>query len=390
MKIAKIEHMQANAGFRRACFLKITTNEGIIGWSEYNEHTGTAEVTGVIAALGALIVGMDPFQIERIAAFLHGHTFQARGGVNQHAIAALTNALLDIKGKALNVPVHGLFGGAFRDRLPLYWSHCGTYRVRYSDMLKLPPLRNFDDVVRLGEEVRRRGFKALKTGLLDFDGQTFSNFSPGFGHTPGWPELNVDRRVLNTLERQLQAFADGAGPDVSLMLDVNCHFKTEGFLEVARAVRRFHLLWLELDTSNSSALERVRSAAECPIASCETLYGRCELLPFLDGYAVDVAIIDVTWNGYLEAIKMAELAATYNVNVAPHNYCAGLLGDVISAHFSAAVPNLRIVEYDVDDVPWKAEFLTHPPVIEDGEMIVPQRPGWGSDVNEDAVRAHPV
>ncbi len=86
---------------------------------------------------------------------------------------------------------------------------------------------------------------------------------------------------------------------------------------------------------------------------------------------------------------MAELAATYDVNVAPHNYCGGLLGDVMSAHFSAAVPNLRVVEYDVDDVPWKAEFLTKPPVVENGEMLVPQGPGWGTDINEAVVRAHP-
>ena len=390
MKIAKIEHMQANAGFRRACFLKITTSDGLVGWSEFCEHTGTAGVTSVIDALGSLIIGMDPLRIEQIAAFLHGRTLQARGGINQHAIAALTNALLDIKGKALNVPVHSLLGGSLRDRLPLYWSHCGTYRVRHSKILKLPPLRNFDDIAALGKEVRQRGFKALKTGLLDFDGRTLSNFSPGFAHTPGWPELNVDRRVLHTLERQLEAFASGAGPNVALMVDVNCHFKTEGFLEVARTITPFKLLWLELDTDNASALARVRSEARCPVASCETLYGRRGLLPFLEAGAIDTAIIDVTWNGYLEAIKMAEMAAVFEINVAPHNYCGGLLGDVMSAHFAAAVPNLRIVEYDVDDVPWKADFLTHPPSVEHGEMIVPQRPGWGTEVDENAIRAHPV
>ena len=346
-------------------------------------------MTGVITALGELIVGMNPLDIERIAALLRGRTMQAAGEINQHAIAALTNALLDIKGKALNVPVHALFGGALRDRLPLYWSHCGTYRVRYAQLFNAPPLRNFDDVARLGEEVRRRGFRALKTGLLDFDGQTFSNFSPGFAHTPGWPELNVDRRVTNTLVRQLEAFRKGAGSDVALMLDINCHFKTEGFVEIARAVEPFNLLWLELDTDDAAALAHIRSAARCPIASCETLYGRRGLRPFFEAGAVDAAIIDVTWNGYLEAIKMAGLAETYHVNVAPHNYCGGLLGDVISAHFAAAVPNLRIVEYDADDVPWKADFLANPPVIENGEMIVPQAPGWGTDINEAAVRAHP-
>ncbi len=208
-KIARIEHLHADAGFRRACFLKVATDDGIVGWSEYSEHTGTAGLGAVVAALGELIVGMDALAVERIAAFLRGRTLQAGGGMNQHAIAALTNALLDIKGKALGVPVHSLLGGPFRTRLPLYWSHCGTYRVRHAGLLGLPPLRDFDDVARLGEEVKRRGFKALKTGLLAFDGERFSNFSPAFAHSPGWPELNVDRGVLTTLTRMLAAFRDG-------------------------------------------------------------------------------------------------------------------------------------------------------------------------------------
>ncbi len=390
MKIARIEHIHGDAGFRRACFLKITTDDGIVGWSEYSEHTGTLGITGVIEALGELIIGMDPLAIERIAAFLRGRTIQAGGGVNQHAIAALTNALFDIKGKALGVPVHSLFGGPFRDRVPLYWSHCGTYRVRYAELLEKPPLRNFDDVAKLGAQAKALGFKAIKTGLLAYDEQRgFSNYSPAFAHTPGWPALNVDRGVLTTLTRMLAAFREGAGPDVALMLDVNFHFKTEGFLEVVRAVEPFNLLWLELDTYDPQALARIRAASRCPIASCEALFGRRGLRPFLEAGAADVAIIDVTWNGYLESIKMAELAETYEVNVAPHNYCAGLLGDVISAHFSAAVPNLRIVEYDVDDVPWKQDFLTKPPVIENGEMLIPQGPGWGTEVDEKAVRARP-
>ena len=75
-------------------------------------------------------------------------------------------------------------------------------------------------------------------------------------------------------------------------------------------------------------------------------------------------------------------------NRCPPHGC-GALGDVMSAHFAASVPNLRIVEYDADDVPWKAEFLTKPPVVENGEMLVPQDPGWGTNINEAAVRAHP-
>jgi galactonate dehydratase len=390
MRISGIETLAADAGWRTACYLKITTDEGIVGWSEYGEHFGTAGITGVIHALGELVTGMDPLAIERVAGLLRGRTIQAGGGINQNAIAAILNALLDIKGKALGVPVHALFGGSLRDRVPFYWSHIGTYRVRNHALLGVPPLKGYDSWAALGEQARKKGVKAVKTGLVVEDGKGgFANFGPGFAYTPGWPELNLDRRILGTLKKQLAALREGLGDDIDLMLDVNFHFKTEGFLEIVRAVEPFGLAWLELDTFDRKALARIRSAARCPIASLEALYGRSAMRPFLEEGSADVAIIDLIWNGYLEATKMAALAEAYEVNVSTHNYCGGLLSDVISTHFAAAVPNLRQVEFDVEDVPWKAEFLTGPLVVEGGEIVVPQAPGWGLDVNEAFVRSRP-
>jgi L-alanine-DL-glutamate epimerase-like enolase superfamily enzyme len=389
VRIARIETLQANAGWRNACFVKISTDDGVVGWSEYGEHFGTAGVTGVIHALGELIVGCNPLAIEQIAALLRGRTIQAGGGVNQNAISALLNALLDIKGKALGVPVHALLGGALRERVPVYWSHIGTYRVRHAALLGVPPLKTFDDWARLGEEARKRGFRAIKTGLVAETDSGFTNVGPGFAYTPGYPELNLDRRLISTLDRQLTALADGAGPDMELMLDINFHFKTEGFLELVRALEPHKLAWLELDTYNPQALSRIRAAAAFPIASLEALYGRIGLRPFLEAGAVDVAVIDLMWNGYLEAFKMAALAEAHDVNVATHNYCGGLLSDVISGHFAAAIPNLRSMEYDAEDVPWKANFLTAPLVVENGALVVPQGPGWGVDVDEAFVRSHP-
>lgn len=389
MKIIKIETLHADAGWRAACFVKITTDAGLVGWSEYGEHFGTAGVTGVIHALGELLIGLDPMGIERIAALLRGRTIQASGGINQNAISALINALFDIKGKALGVPVAALFGGALRDRVPVYWSHFGTYRVRNAVLMEKPPLRGFDDWARLGEQAREQGFRGIKTGLVSQSETGFANIGPGFAYTPGYPELNLDRSLLATLDRQLTAMREGAGADMEIMLDVNFHFKTEGFLELVRALEPHQLAWLELDTYNPAALARIRAAARFPIASLEALFGRANLRPFFEAGAVDVAIIDLIWNGYLESIKMAGLAETYDVNVSTHNYCGGVLSDVISAHFAAAVPNLRFVEYDPEDVPWKPEFLTEPLLVQHGNLLVPQGPGWGVDVNEDFILRHP-
>ena len=123
MKITKIEDLHCDAGWRVNSFLKITTDEGITGWSEYMEGYGAQGLTGVIQKLGARLIGQDPRPVVQISALLYAATRQAAGGLNAQAIGAIENALIDIKAKALGVPVYELLGGPVRDRLPLYWLH---------------------------------------------------------------------------------------------------------------------------------------------------------------------------------------------------------------------------------------------------------------------------
>ncbi len=388
MKIAKVETLRADAGWRLFSFCKITTDDGIVGWSEYNESFGSAGLSNVIEALSAFVIGRDPLPYEHRIAELAVRTRQSRGGINNQAIAAIENALLDIKGKALGVPVYALFGGPIRERIPLYWSHTATYRVRNAALMGVPPIRTLDDLARHGEEIRRCGFKALKTNILPFDGDKLGSFVPGFAYTPGWPELNWDHRIVRAAVDGLNALRQGAGPDMGLMLDINFNFKTEGFKRIADAVAPFELNWLELDTHDPESLALVRRDAPCPIASCETLHGRREFKPFFERYAMDVPIVDVIWNGLAESVKIAAMADAYEMNVAPHNFY-GHMSSIISAHFCAIVPNFRIMEIDIDSVSWRDEFYTEPPVIENGELVLPTKPGWGIEVNERGVRARP-
>jgi galactonate dehydratase len=122
MKITNIESLHCDAGWRVFSFLKISTDDGIVGYSEYNESYGSKGVTGVIEKLRPMVIGSDPLGHEPIFARLYATTRQAPGGINAQAIAAIENALLDVKGKALGVPVYTLLGGAIRNRLRLYWS----------------------------------------------------------------------------------------------------------------------------------------------------------------------------------------------------------------------------------------------------------------------------
>lgn len=390
MKIARYEILYADAGFCNACFLKITTDDGVVGWSEFGEHTGTQGVSQVVRKQCDLIVGMDPMGIERIAAFLRGKTFQALGGVNQHATAAIVNALFDIKGKVAGLPVHALLGGTLRTKLPFYWSHCGTYRMLYSDMMKKRRVQTLDDIRELGAEAKERGIRVLKTGMVTMRDGKLVNVGKGFGVGEGFPELNLDLTEMRTMVKTMEAFRDGAGPDVQLMLDVNCHFRTEGYLKLARALAHLDLFWFEFDIYDPKATAAIRSRATMPIASLESTYGHAGIRPYLENSAVDVCIIDCVWNGYLDALKMADLCAAYEVNIATHSYAGGGLGDVVSAHLAACVPNLRIMEYDIDEpAPWKKEFLSEPLRVEDGMLIAPTKPGWGVEVVEAAIKAHP-
>ncbi|MEM2890804.1 MAG: enolase C-terminal domain-like protein [Candidatus Hadarchaeum sp.] len=150
----------------------------------------------------------------------------------------------------------------------------------------------------------------------------------------------------------------------------------------------FNLLWLEVDTYDPDALLQVKQSTTTRICSGENLYTLRGYRPFFDKHAMDIAMIDVPWNGFTQSKKIADLAETYEINIAPHNYYSHL-STLMSAHLCACVPNVRIMETDVDDVPWKDEIITDPPVIQNGYLKIPKKPGWGADLNEKEIARHP-
>ena len=172
------------------------------------------------------------------------------------------------------------------------------------------------------------------------------------------------------------------------ILDLNFNLTTEGVLQVVRGVRGGWFLWVEVDSFDPRSLAYVRSEADIAICSGENLYTNRQFRPFFEAQSMDVASVDVIWNGFHQAKKIADLAETFEVNCAPHNYYSHL-ATFISAQWCAAIPNVRILEVDVDDVPWREELTTAVPDIRAGLLTVPSAPGWGVDVNEDVLRAHP-
>jgi L-alanine-DL-glutamate epimerase-like enolase superfamily enzyme len=388
MKVARIETLSCDAGWRNYHFVKLCTDAGITGWSEFDEGFGAPGVGAVIERLAPRVVGQPVGAHERIFADLLGTTRPAAGGVVGLAVAAIENALLDAKARGLGVPVVELLGGKVRERIRVYWSHCATWRINHPTHYP-PAITDLEGVRALGREVRERGFTALKTNLFtyDADGRNPRGWRPGFG-VPFEPARNVERHLLRDLVRHLEALREGAGPDVDILLDLNFNAATEGYLKILRAIAHLDLFWVEIDIRNPQALAHIRRASPHPISSCETLIGLREFLPWFREQAMDVAIVDVPWNGAWQSMKIAAAADVHEVNVAPHNFY-GHLCTMMNAHFAAAVPNLRIMETDIDRIPWDHELFRPLPVFEDGHLVLPDAPGWGIEPVEEAIRAHP-
>ena len=387
MKVQSIETLACDAGWRNYHFVKLTTADGTIGWSEYDEGFGAPGLTSAIEKLAAKVIGQSVHDHEKIYAELYALTRPAAGGVVALAMGAIENALLDAKAKTLGVPCYQLLGGKFRDRVPVYWSHCATWRINHPTYYK-PPITDLDGVNAIGREVRDQGFKACKTNIFIYEGQKNPRgWRPGFG-SPNQPDLNVDRTVLRNLVMHLEALRDGVGPDVDILLDLNFHAKTEGFLKILRAIAHLDMFWIEIDSYSPEALGFIRRQSPHPIASCETLLGVREFLPYFREQAMDTAIIDTPWNGVWQSMKIAALAEAHEVNVAPHNFY-GHLCTMMNAHFACAVPNLRIMETDIDRLAWDDELFTYAPEFRDGHLLIPDRPGWGTEPNEAALQKYP-
>jgi L-alanine-DL-glutamate epimerase-like enolase superfamily enzyme len=392
VRITAIEQFHADGGWRTLSFLRISTDDGVVGWSEYNEAGWNRGLSAVIRALGGSIIGADPLAAARLGDGLRARTAMAAGGLNDQAIAAIENACFDITGKAWGVPVSSLFGGPQRDRVRAYWSHCGSFRVAradyFAEVLETRPITAVHDFAGLGEEALERGYTAAKLNPVLFGGDAPRLINPGF--EPGWQLGGTPaRRIAVDVRAQLEAFRSAVGADFDVMLDLNFSCKPGDVVTVAEAISPFSPAWLEADVPDVQALADVRRRSPVPIASLETVHGARSYRLYFDASAVDVPIVDVVWNGLLTSIRIAAVADTHLLNVAPHNFY-GPLATLMSLHFCASVPNNRITEVEGDDVPWRDELLLAPPVLQDGDLLVPTAPGWGSDVDLDAVRRHPA
>ena len=386
MKITKVETFVVSAGWRAWTFVKVATDEGITGWGECSDTRSPHGITGAVTDLSAHIIGQDPRAFEARFIDMARAMRSSAGGLAAKAMAGIEGALVDIKARALGISVAQLFGGPTREKVRLYWSHCGTTRVRHHKLVDKPPIESWNDITALAKEVVARGFTALKTNIImpGKNGTWFSGFGGAMGPNDEW----APNWLIAHVEKLIGTLRDAVGADFDINLDLNFHFKPEACMRIARALEPFNLHWLELDNPDADAVLQIKQSTSTRICTGETLIHMQDYLPFFQRHAADVFMIDVPWNGFAQSKKVGDLAATFQHNVAPHNHYSHLSA-FMSANLCAVLSNVRIMEIDVDDVPWKDELTTARPEIVAGYMKIPPGPGWGLAINEEVARAHP-
>jgi L-alanine-DL-glutamate epimerase-like enolase superfamily enzyme len=193
-----------------------------------------------------------------------------------------------------------------------------------------------------------RGFTALKTNIV-IPGDPAQVYMPGFGGGAGTTDQVVTTPVIRAIENLIGTFRGAVGPDVDICLDLNFNFKTEACLRIAKAVEPFNLLWLEIDMYDPDALLQIKQSTTTRICTGENFYSCAAIVPI--SRSTPRRRHDRRAMERLHAIKEGRgPGRDVWLNVAPHNYYSHL-STLMSAHLCAVLPNVRIMEIDIDDVP---------------------------------------
>ncbi len=330
---------------RPIVILRLRTDNGLegIGVTFYGgKMSGSLRVA--VEELSELTVGEDPLRIEHIVAKLRNGTGDScgPGGIFTLALSAIDVALWDIKGKALGLPLWKLLGG-HRDRVPTYAS--GALRRGLSD----------DQAQQAAQTLVSKGFREMKTQMA----------------LPGNPTPEDEFRRVRVVREAI-------GPDIKLMCDINQRWRPEQAIDIGSRVEDIGLFWLEDVTvaDDYTGLARVTAALKTPIAGGEYLWGIAPFRHMIEARSVDIVMVDIVRaGGVTQWMKIAGMAEAFNLPIVSH-----VMPEIL-VHLVAACPNGLTVEY----MPWMLCLYEETPVVENGEMILPNKPGLGLKFDEKAI-----
>lgn len=348
MKITKLETFHVKP---RWLFLKISTDEGIVGWGEPIVEGRARTVETAVHELGDYLVGQDPRLINHHWQAMYRGAFYRGGPVLNSAISGVEQALWDISGKALGVPAYALLGGKCRDRIRVY-AHVGG-----------------DTAAEIGDSARARltqGFDAFKIGVF------------------GALRIVETPNVLREAVTKLEAIRDAVGWDMDIAVDFHGRVSPAMAVRAAKAFEPLDLMFIEEPClpENVDTMVTIARSTSIPVATGERLFTKWGFREVLEKQAAVILQPDVSHaGGIYETIKIGAMAESYYAAMAPH--CP--LGPIALAaclQADAALPNFLIQE----QVTLGEDYLIKPFVVEQGYIPLPTGPGLGIEINEEAVR----
>lgn len=387
MKVTSVEAVAVEGLSAPWIFCIIRTDAGISGYSEFGEGIVANGMTGLVKDLSRFIIGQNPGHVEKLYMDMLRGTQSVYGGATWQAMAGIELALWDVKAKALGVPVYELFGGPTRTHQKVYWSHLASYQATSPERIGAKPLRSLDDACKLVEQARDAGYDTFKTNILvpNSDG-TLGGIRQGRNGPHDQP---MTREWLKLAVAQISAFREAAGPDMEICLDVNVNFKAAGQIRLAHALEPYDMFWMELDNLDAESARMVKDSTRVPICTGEQKLGPINYADLIERRAMDVMKVDVQWQGFTPARNAAKMAEVYDINIAPHNF-NGHMSTFQTMNLCASINNVLISESDPVQVPWRDEYVTHVPEIKNGMVTIPTRPGWGTELNEAALKKRAV
>jgi galactonate dehydratase len=366
MKITNVTPLVLGTEWRNITFVKVETDEGLIGVGEARVINRTEAVLGYLSeAVPRYVLGEDPFNIERLTGRMFREDFGRAGELVMTGIALIEVACWDIMGQALNQPVYRLLGGAVRDKIKAYGN--GWYTVE----------RTPDEFHAAAKRAVAKGYHALK----------FDPFGAGF--------YELERAEKTRVIALVEAVRDAVGPDVELLIEMHGRFNPVTAVELTRDLAPFKPSWVEepVPPENLAALKKAADAIAplgIPVATGERLNTIYEYRELFDLQAADIIQPDITHcGGLLNVKKIAAGAEACYMLVAPHNV-GGPVSTAAALHLAACTPNFKIQEHFNDfSEAYVKEAAPGLPEVVDGYFALPPGPGLGVKLNEDVIRAHP-
>lgn len=361
MKITEIRPIICDAYRMNWVFVKMITDSGIHGVGEATLEYHELSVAKAIEEIGANFIGKDPHAVEAFSHYAYRDSYWQGGAVIMSALAAIEMAMWDIKGKDLGVPVYQLLGGKLRDRIPCYAN-------AWFASAKTP------------EQFAARAKEALKLG---FTGLKWDPFGAAW--------QSVSREELRFTMDCVAAVREAVKDNALLLIEGHGRFDVPTAVRIGKALEKFDIHWFEepVPPNDFEGLAEVRKRVGVAVAAGERICNRFHFKTFFNMGCADFVQPDVSHVGGIgELRKIAALAETYHLPVCPHNP-SGPVANAAALQVAASCPNLYLLETMASDVPTRSKIARETLRLENGQMIIPDAPGLGVDIDEEEIVKYP-